>query len=241
MNNEFYVGYVPKAPPGIAQRIRVAVFAAFIVAVVIALALVIGQNAFPNATFDYDQPKLFNGVIRRQPVPSIELRSGALALLVAPGKHGADSLITGLEGKRVDLMGNRIQRGADVALEIVPDSIRITDAVPAPASVWTNVGSATLRGEVADSKCYLGVMNPGEGKVHRDCAARCISGGIPPVFIVADRDGRRRVLLLTAPGGLDPNRLLPYVAEPMVLTGTLYRSGTSTRFEIDPNTLRHAE
>jgi hypothetical protein len=28
----------------------------------------------------------------------------------------------------------------------------------------------TLTGEIVDSKCYLGVMNPGQGKVHRDCA-----------------------------------------------------------------------
>jgi hypothetical protein len=29
-------------------------------------------------------------------------------------------------------------------------------------------------------------MNPGRTKVHRDCAARCIRGGIPPMLVTAD-------------------------------------------------------
>ncbi len=241
MNEDFYVGYVPKAPSAIARQVLRAVIVAFVAVVAIALALVIGQRAFPSTAFDYNQPKLFNGIVRIRPVPALELPEGALALLVAPGKHGAAYLIAGLDGQRVDLMGNRIQRGTDLALEIVPDSIRPTSKFRTAPPAWIDTGLVTLRGEIADSKCYLGAMNPGEGKVHRDCAARCISGGVPPVFVVADRDGRRKVLLVTSPDGLDPHRLLPYVAEPMLLTGTLSRWGKATRFEIDPNTLRHLE
>ena len=36
------------------------------------------------------------------------------------------------------------------------------------------LGPVELTGEIADSKCWLGVMNPGEGTVHRDCARRCL-------------------------------------------------------------------
>jgi len=32
------------------------------------------------------------------------------------------------------------------------------------------------RGQIVDPKCYLGVMKPGEGKPHSDCAIRCIDG-----------------------------------------------------------------
>ena len=46
----------------------------------------------------------------------------------------------------------------------------------------TDLDTFTLIGEIVDSKRYLGVMNPGNGKVHRDCAVRCLSGGIPPIF-----------------------------------------------------------
>jgi hypothetical protein len=36
-----------------------------------------------------------------------------------------------------------------------------------------NLGEFDLVGEIVDSKCYLGNMNPGNGKVRRDCAVRC--------------------------------------------------------------------
>jgi hypothetical protein len=64
------------------------------------------------------------------------------------------------------------------------------------------------------------VMNPGNGKVHRDCAARCISGGIPPVFLVRDADGRAMTLLLA-----NWNRaLLDHIAEPVTIPGRMARS-----------------
>ena len=63
-------------------------------------------------------------------------------------------------------------------------------------------------------------MNPGNGKVHRDCAARCISGGIPPAFLVRDAEGSRTMLL----ANLAP-RMLDHVAEPVTLRGTAADTG----------------
>jgi hypothetical protein len=51
-----------------------------------------------------------------------------------------------------------------------------------------------LRGEIVDTKCYLGVMTPGEDKVHRGCAVRCISRGVPPAFLVRDASADSRIL-----------------------------------------------
>jgi hypothetical protein len=61
------------------------------------------------------------------------------------------------------------------------------------------LGEFDLVGEIVDRKCYLGNMNPGNGKVHRDCAVRCLSGGILPVFATNDFNGSPAVLLLTGP------------------------------------------
>jgi hypothetical protein len=52
-----------------------------------------------------------------------------------------------------------------------------------------DLGAFTLVGEIVDSKCYLGIMNPGETNPHRECAALCIRGGIPPLIIAHDADG----------------------------------------------------
>ncbi len=56
------------------------------------------------------------------------------------------------------------------------------DKIQARKGMLLALGEVTLQGKVVDPKCYFGVMNPSEGKVHRSCAIRCISGGIPPVF-----------------------------------------------------------
>jgi hypothetical protein len=85
-------------------------------------------------------------------------------------------------------------------------------------------------------------MNPGEGKVHRDCAARCISGGIPPALIAADRDGGVRFFLLTGRGGVPINKeVLPVVGEPVRLVGTLFRWRDQVRIEADAGSIRPLE
>ena len=84
----------------------------------------------------------------------------------------------------------------------------------------TSLGAVQFTGEIVDSKCYFGVMNPGNGKVHRDCAARCISGGIPPAFLVRDAAGRTQTLLL----GIWRREWLDHVAEPVTIRGRLARS-----------------
>ena len=49
---------------------------------------------------------------------------------------------------------------------------------------YESLGKQTFVGEIVDSKCFLGVMNPGRLTPHRACAIRCISGGVPPVLLV---------------------------------------------------------
>jgi hypothetical protein len=69
-------------------------------------------------------------------------------------------------------------------------------------------------------------MVPGQGRVHRACAIRCLDGGIPPLFHVATDDGRDLALLLVGPDGEALGRaILDRVAEPLVATGELVRQG----------------
>ena len=51
-----------------------------------------------------------------------------------------------------------------------------------------------VKGEIVDPKCFFGVMKPGEGKPHKDCAIRCILGGIPPVLKVTDESWQSKLL-----------------------------------------------
>jgi hypothetical protein len=157
-------------------------------------------------------------------------------LLVAPGKHGLSGAVKGLEGKSVRLKGSLIERGRDRMLEVLPESLRETAPLPNhAASEPVGLGPVRLRGEIVDSKCYLGVMNPGNGKVHRDCAARCISGGAPPAFIATDARGETRLLLLVGSDGRALNKeILSFVAEPLEIQGQLVRSGSHLVLKAEP-------
>lgn len=75
-----------------------------------------------------------------------------------------------------------------------------------------------VKGEIIDPKCYFGVMKPGEGIVHRDCAIRCILGGIPPVLKVMNEKGEKRFYFLVGEHGEKMNEAVrDYVGEPVAI------------------------
>jgi hypothetical protein len=159
-------------------------------------------------------------------------------LLVAPGKHGADDLVAGFDGKQVRLHGQLIHRGGGTMVEIAPSSIAVTDTAPPIQETTRDLGTVTVTGEIVDSKCYLGVMNPGQGKVHRDCAARCLSGGIPPIFVTTD--GHEQFLLVGLDGrALGRDALREFIAEPIQIQGELLETGSTQLLRVDPSALRH--
>src|SRR5437899_9423278 len=117
-------------------------------------------------------------------------------------------------------------------VEITPGSITVVDAPPADQETTRDLGAVHLTGEIIDSKCDLGVMNPGQGKVHRDCAARCLSGGTPPIFVT--NNGGAQFLLVDQEGrALGHDALREFVAEPITIRGALLQRGESRLLMID--------
>lgn len=238
MSDEFFVGYLPM-PRETARRMKRVAIVVVLLAVAAATALAIATGPFDRATFEYGTEREWQGILEAAPVPVLIARDagaaspfGALVRypLVAPGKHGAATLIAGLDGARVTLKAKRILRERTTMLELVPGSIRrFTPALPAdgapmPASKIEDLGHARFEGEIVDSKCFLGVMNPGRLEVHRACAIRCISGGIPPMLFAHDAEGREAQLLLVDAGG-NPlgDRVHDLVARPVTIEGRLER------------------
>ena len=239
MNDDFYVGYVSKAPAGLG-RIAARITAGILLAGLIAGGLLIfGQPPFAMSRFEYGEYRDYAGVIEEWPYPML-VTDNASFLLVAPGKHGLSDTVKGLQGKHVQLKGSLIERTPDRMIEVGPASIVVgTSSLLATPSRAIDLGLVTLRGEIVDTKCYLGVMNPGEHKVHRDCAVRCISGGVPPAFLARDASGDRRVLLLVAEDGRALSRaVLPFVAEPLEISGVLVRTGSTLTLKADPARFR---
>ena len=226
--SEFYIGYLPKAPAATARFIKKVVAGLAAVAATAAITLVLSQMPFARSTFEFGHSRKFEGVVASTPYPMLLIprpgsNESSQYLLVAPGKQGADSVVAGLDGKRVRLRGQLIYSGAETMVEIDPHTIEVVERSPNATAETVNLGSATLTGEIVDSKCYLGVMNPGRGKVHRDCAARCVSGGIPPALLTSTGE---IFLLVNHDGKPFPQDFLrQLVGELVVIRGDLIRRG----------------
>src|SRR5207244_12819103 len=143
--------------------------------------------------------------------------------LVAPWKFGLDrGTIAPLHGKSVTLKGTLIYRGNQTMIETKAEWIQAAEKTSAttPPLPSTSLGTQTLVGEIMDSKCFLGVMNPGQLTPHRACAIRCISGGVPPVLLVRQKDGPAVYLLLVSVEGKPVNKqILDMVGAPVEITG----------------------
>jgi hypothetical protein len=237
-NEEFYIGYAPRPPRRIARTIFRAVVGLNVLAAAVALVLVFAQRPFARSTFEFQQYREFTGEMELKPYPALlVVRPGGKEysryLLVARGKHGADAEVRSFAGEAVQLQGSLIYRDGQTMVELVQGSVQALRKEPAAVSFAT-LGEVTLTGEIVDSKCFLGVMNPGRTKVHRDCAARCISGGIPPAFVTADGF----YLLVGGDGRAVQHEVLDWVGETIEVTGTVLRSGETLILRAEPTSFR---
>jgi len=239
MNDDFYVGYLPKAPAGLGKIVARIAAGVLLAGLIAGGLLIFGQPPFATSKFGYGEYRDYAGVIEEWPYPML-VTDNASFLLVAPGKHGLSDTVKGLQGKHVQLKGSLIERTPDRMIEVVPASIAAgAQRSQAASQRIIDLSPVTLRGEIVDTKCYLGVMNPGEHKVHRDCAVRCISGGVPPAFLARDASGDSRVLLLVGEDGRALSReVLPFVAEPLEISGDLVRMGSTVTLKASPAKFR---
>jgi len=256
-DDDFYVGWQDHPEEGVRRAAAGATRVLLGLAVVAALVLGFGQPPLRGGVFEYGVEREFEGIVSEEPAPSLRVeRPGHLAalpgqelpvvvrwLLVAPGKHGAQELVAGLDGQAVTVRGSLVYREGQTLLELAgpPRSVPAEDvrlvagdegaeggsvagAVHPDGGAPVPLGRATLVGEIVDSKCYFGVMVPGNGRSHRACAIRCLSGGVPPVFRVATEDGGELCLLLVGRDGRSLNgEILDRVAEPLAITGDIER------------------
>ncbi len=243
-DDEFYTGYLPEAPPGVAAHVRRTITWLLLIVVAAALILVFGQNGFSSAAYEFLVFRDFEGVVRERPYPVLEVDQPSTAdgrspfYLVAPGKFGAGAEVEGFDGRRVRLSGSLIYRGDQTMIEVQPGSVEAAEGTASAASEVA-LGSHTLRGRIVDSKCYLGIMKPGATKPHRACATVCIRGGIPPLLLVADEAGPVAQLLLVGADGRAVNaEVLDMVDEPVEITGEVVRRDDLLVLYADPSTYR---
>jgi len=90
-----------------------------------------------------------------------------------------------------------------------------------PFEKQVNLGIKEVQGEIVDPKCFFGVMNPAEGKIHKSCAIRCISGGIPAI-IRSNKGKEEEYYIIKGINDKDIRQsILPYIGEEVRLTGSI--------------------
>ena len=247
MKDEFYIGWEKEAPPGIGRMARRIVLALLLLALLVSAGLAVSQRLIGSSVFEYGEVKKFSGIFQMNPYPHLlvprpgitdERKQFSSYYLVAEWKFGlAPETVQTFDGKSVTLNGTLIYRGDQTMIQVADNSLRVSTAPPPPLTGQEVVplGRQTLRGEIVDSKCYLGVMNPGQLTPHRACAIRCISGGIPPVLLLRSQNGTAVYLLLVSANGKPVNQqVLDYVAEPVEITGEVERQGDFLILRADP-------
>jgi hypothetical protein len=246
MNDEFYIGWQEKAPARTARVVRVSVLTLIGLTVMSAALIGLSQQLIGRSVFEWGKVREFSGVLRATPVPHlVDARGGTnqFYYLVRPWKFGfAPELAAKFDGQEVTLRGTLIYRDDQQMIEVEGGSVNRSSLGPAETqrfadSASESFGEQTFMGEIVDSKCFLGVMNPGQLKPHRACAVRCISGGVPPVLLVRESNGIARYLLLVSRDGKPVNRqVLELVAEPLRIHGELVRQGEMLVLRADPST-----
>ncbi|MBK7872916.1 MAG: hypothetical protein IPJ74_20740 [Saprospiraceae bacterium] len=238
MNNEFYIGWQDKAPKSYAKKIRGTVFMILTLVLLVSGGLVLTQKPFSNSTFEINRLCTLEGILISEPIPCLKMPTGVDAqgiqryqrvLLIGFGKHGAQPTIEAIEkaqgqkldGKGLKLEGKLIYFDGKLAMEMsngLETFKGFTELKDMP-SYQQSLGDVTLRGEILDPKCYLGVMRPGEGKPHRSCAIRCIEGGITPLFRTRTSDANQYFFALDENGQPINDWVAKYVADDVQLCG----------------------
>ncbi|MEM7480957.1 MAG: hypothetical protein AAF481_07260 [Acidobacteriota bacterium] len=241
---DFYIGYRSKAPDALARFLKARVLVLLLAAAGFAALLAATQGSFDPGTFEFGEYQTLSGTLRERPVPLLEVeRPGggepSRYPLIPFGKSGAEAAVAGLDGRAVTLEGAFLYRENLTFVELSGAGIEATGEAERAEAVPRDGDRPTLRGEIVDSKCFLGTMKPGRRKPHRACAQLCIRGGMPPLFVLEGTDGSTFSYLLTGPEGeAIHQQILDRVAEPVEITGQIRRLGDLWILAADPGAIR---
>lgn len=246
-NDEFFVPYI-KGSLGAKTKKTIKQFTLIVLGIIAIAALVFGfsQNQFKNSTFELSSETKITGMFHENPYPMlrVEIAENTFKniLLLGFGKSSAnpflEKLLTkepNLNGKILSIEGNLIYYNGKTLLQITDEEKVKLEGKNGKIPITKVISDMTLEGEIIDPKCYFGVMKPGFGKIHRSCAVRCISGGIPPVLATTDDNNISEYYLLTDLEGKPISKsVLPYIGKPSKIKGHVTKLEDWYLLKIDP-------
>jgi hypothetical protein len=237
---EFYVGY--RSMPRRLKFIIGALVALLFVLVAIDAWLVASMQPAAGNGSAAETPQEYVGTLSREPYPMLRVNTpGGLKtyLLVSEEKRGAEAALGVTPNGPVKLSGYLVARAGLGIIELAANDVVIAETPTIAEPAREVHGTVTLEGEIVDSKCWLGVMRPGEGHLHKACASLCIRGGIPPMLVTRGDGATLNVMLLTQADGsaVPPDLIIPYVGDAVRLTGTIEKRADLWVFKADLPTL----
>jgi hypothetical protein len=251
-NNEFYVSYIDGSL-GTQTKKTIKTFALLAVFVIVGGALVFSfsQKQFKNSTFELATATKITGIFHENPYPMLRVQVAKNTykniLLLGFGKSSANPFlekiqgeVPNLNGKKLSIEGNLIYYNGKTLIQITDkEKVTLENNSKTPTPLKETISKMTLSGEIIDPKCYFGVMKPGKGKIHRSCAVRCISGGIPPVLATTDKNNISEYFLITDLNG-NPinNKILTFIGKPSEITGIVQKMEDWSIIKIDADNIK---
>lgn len=250
--DNFYVGYQEDTPKSIQKITSRFVLLSLLAIAVIAATFALAQKPFKNSSFELTTASELVGYYHESPYPMLEVKTGDRTvkqiLLLGFGKQGANPYLDKLRSERGSLHGlelriegNLIYYNGQTLLQITDEEkITVVTKGRGFSTYAESLGTdMIIQGEIVDPKCYFGVMKPGYGKIHRSCAVRCISGGIPPVLAAQDENNMAQYYLITDTEGKPLHKeILPYVGRPAQIKGEVVRMSGWYQLRIDVSEIK---
>lgn len=248
---EFYVGYIGSMGRHTRGRMRLFVALSFLLLLIAGLIFSIYQKPAAHSRFDFDSTTQLEGFYFEDPYPLLRVDLGEEQykdiVLLGFGKSGALPYLKrlreakSLQGKRMRIEGNLVYYNGKSLLQITDENQVELVGGKSTASRPIQEGAVlkSMTGEIIDPKCYFGVMKPGFGKIHRSCAALCISGGIPPVWVDYQENGDENYYLITdLKGNPIHGDLIPYIGQISSVEARISHKGSWSYLALDPSKIQ---
>ena len=177
MNNEFYIGWMPKAPASFARHTRKTLLVLLTGVIAAGIVLSLFQKKFSSGNFEFGVLTNVKGVYFNEPVPLIKVINGRdifgqLSYITVPllgfGKMGAAGVMAAIERekkislhqKEITLRGTLLYNDGKLLLQVDSNENPVT-AIGAIAATGLfpekrDLGKMTIKGEIVDPKCYFG-------------------------------------------------------------------------------------
>lgn len=242
--DEFYIGYVDRVGEGTKKALGRFILVALFSLLLGGFLFAFFQRPASNSFYDFGDPTKVVGVYHESPYPMLRVQLAENEfkeiVLLGFGKSGANPFLDEVREKKGDLTnkkltieGQLIYYNGKTLLEI-DDGQNISITGEGNFEMSVNQRDLEIEGEIIDPKCYFGVMKPGYGKIHRSCAALCISGGIPPVLVSKGENGAETYFLLTDLKGNPIHKdIIPYIGQPVKLLGAVSQLGDWNVMKVD--------